>query len=278
MTFNLPGIPTYEEQIQNAKANMPTLLADSDINHLRYEMIRERFGTRFPYPEFLEGLMTNYPDHTFVFIDRDARPFYVMMEIFREEDNRDITNRIIGFTRSMIPPSLTVRIQDCKASNLTPERKYEALVDIIENYVRRNGHKDHRIHRYFRQELQGEGEMLFVDTGFWATCVNYLSLFFYNDTNHQIIYLGPEGSNKIVQGYDENDALRFEDSVKHGFEIEGLIESDGRFELRKTQHSPFYAKEMITDYIAIEMVALEHLFGTVPDKRVKKLIDKYINS
>ena len=252
-------------------SKLPRALRESGINLHKY------IGTKNSwikiYPKFCDEVLERFPDHTYVFIDRDARPLYITMEHFREARNLDLENRLITFNREMRPKAYVEKMEEAKPD-------FDKMKKAAADFLKKRRYDKTLLNDYLRQELGDAKRLLFIDTGFWGTCVLYAQEFFHKKQTDHMQVVGIEGSNCQIKDQDEENITQMmEHRIDHGFEIRRLRRKEGivtvetyPLELFEKEHR---RKSCVADYIAVEMNALEYLHGKVDDHMIRKVLEKY---
>jgi len=253
--------------------SLPKPIRNSNINHLRYDKTKN--GMHNIYPKFCEHILKSYSEFSYVHLDRDARPIYLTMEIFKQEKGLDIENRIIAFTSDMLPKKLSDSLKKIDYSSI--ESAFKKGQEIIVKYVDKYRKNRNLLHSYISQELDDTDNMLFIDTGFWGRGVGYLNAFFSKKKTDYLLVAGPPGSNHFIKDYsEENYANYLETQIRHGFEIEKLKKENGK--IIASKRALDFQKELhIADYLAIEINALEYIYKSLNDGQIRKVLKKYTN-
>jgi len=241
----------------------------------RYEKTR-RLTTIFP--DFCDHVLKHYPNHTYIFIDRDARPLYNTMEIFKKQKQLGIENRIITLTRDMLPVEICAITDKLSFISQDASLTFGEIEKQISEFVKQNKQYETDLHRYLSQEFDNLENMLFIDIGYWGRCTSYLMNYF--DDSDYMLVRGPRSSkcfNSDDFGGESVNGL--ENQIKHGFEIKGLVEQDGMIIIR-TEPEHYYKNHNlhIVDYMAIEANAYDHLSLLTDEKEfeIKKEYSKHI--
>jgi hypothetical protein len=190
------------------------------------------------------------------------------MEVFRKERKLAIENRLIAFTTDMLPEKLKEDIADF------PIFTYEYNQEAIERYLKTNRSNRTLLHDYLNQELGGLDKMLFVDTGYWGRCTGYMRKFFSKKETKDILLFGIKGSNCFREDCTEENFTNLVESLKHGFEIEGLKRENGKIVVVKRPKHEHARNLHIADYSAIEILALEYIHGKVGEDRIKEVLER----
>ena len=247
--------------------SIPSPIRDSEINHLRY--IKTKNSIHKIYPGFCEHILKDYPGFNYVYLDRDARPIYLTMEIFKQEKKLNIENKIIAFTTKMLPKKLLDSLKEKRPYSL--KSPFEETQERITRYVKKYRKNKTLLHDYLLQELKGSDPMLFIDSGFWGRCVGYLNAFFSKKKTDYLLMCGPSESNHFIEDVNEENYTNYlEGLIKHGFEIENLKKDGGKIIVSK-RALDFQKNMHMADYIAIEIDALEHIYGSLSNKQILKI-------
>lgn len=247
-----------ERRKQQILESLPPSIKNLNIMPLRYQKTKDHFK---PFVAFCQHLISQYPDFSYVFIERDANPLYLTTFIINQESNLNLDLRTIGFTRDMLPKKLNEKLFN--------QRNYETRNKLIAGHLSRNRRSKTYLHQYLLQELGCLDRMLFIDTGFYGTITTYLENFFVKKETNQFLFTGPQGSNCFVPDTSgENTANFVENQIKHPYQILGLEKTE-KIVLQRNpylQYPKDYQQHIqetyLSDYSAILVNALEQFHET----------------
>lgn len=231
----------------------------------RYRRTRKNFTL---FPKFCSHILDKYPGFSYIFIDRDARPLYLTMDVFRNEKALDMESRIIAFTTKMMPDKLRSATDKMMLRSDSALSIFNAIEMKIHCFVSRHRADDTYLHRYLHQELDDLDKLLFIDTGYWGRCISYLCNLFDDKKTDYVLLRGPEQSRCFsLSDLGGESVNSFENQLNHGFDIVGLADEDGKIVI-KTEKEQYYHEYNLhlADYFAVEANAYEHIGLLTADK------------